>query len=124
MKQHLRNSFTARETLPIGDRNDSPSMSEPDQTLSIRKLIERHVQGVDMGVNQYEPLYIDEEIPNFESMDLEELAQYRQLMEDNSVRLKKELKLRRKADKEAYLKKQESSVIDSDDDNDDSDTTP
>lgn len=103
----LRTSYQARETVPLGDKNTLPSETEPDQTLTIKQLIERHVNGIDMGVQQYEPLYIDGEVPNFELMEFDELHGYREYLSNERFRLEGELKERQQEEKQRYLKELE-----------------
>lgn len=100
MNPLLRNSLTARQYIPIGDYNSLPSQTEPDQTLSIKQLIERHVQGINVGVTTYEPYYTEEEIPNFEQMDIEELHQYKQFINEQKFKLEDRLREHRKQEKE------------------------
>lgn len=88
----LRNSLTARESVPIGDINKLPSMTDPDQTISIKDLIQRHVDGVPLGTREYEPVYSEEDLPDFESMDIEELAQWRHHLSEERFRLEDALR--------------------------------
>lgn len=99
MNKLLRNSLTARETVPTGDTFDGVvSETQPNQTLSIREIVEKYVQGIDLGVQSYEPIYTDEELPNFDYMDFDELHEYRQHLADERFRL--EAKLQSLKDKE------------------------
>lgn len=102
----LKNSINSKELVPMGDENNLPSMTEPDQTLSIKQLIEKHVQGVNLGVKEYEPFYTDEELPNFEFMDLEEIHSYRQHLSEERYRLEDELQRRKQEDLDAKRKAQ------------------
>lgn len=71
----------------------------PDQTLTIRNLLDNHTRGIPLGVNQRVGEYFDTEIPRFD--DLTDMVEYkRQLMEKN-----KEInKLIREEKKEALEK--------------------
>lgn len=71
----------------------------PDQTLTIRSLLDNHTRGIPLGVNQRVGEYFDTEIPRFD--DLTDMLEYKsQLMERN-----KELnKLIRQEKKEALEK--------------------
>ena len=74
----------------------------PDQTLTIRNLLDNHTRGIPLGVNTRVGEYFDTEIPRFD--DLTDMLEYkRQLMEKN-----KELnKLIREEKKEALDKLKE-----------------
>ena len=71
----------------------------PDQTLTIRNLLDNHTRGIPLGVNHRVGEYFDTEIPRFD--DLTDMVEYkRQLMEKN-----KEInKLIREEKKEALEK--------------------
>ena len=71
----------------------------PDQTLTIRDLLDNHTRGIPLGVNTRVGEYFDTEIPRFE--DLTDMIEYKaQLMERN-----KEInKLIREEKKEALEK--------------------
>lgn len=103
----LRNSLTARQNIPAGDINTLPSATEPDQVLSIKQIIERHTTGIQPDVQHYEPFYTEEELPNFEFMDIEELAQYRQHLADERYRLEDKLSELKKKETEEIRKQNE-----------------
>lgn len=71
----------------------------PDQTLTIRNLLDNHTRGIPLGVNTRVGEYFDTEIPRFD--DLTDMIEYKeQLMEKN-----KEInKLIREEKKEALEK--------------------
>lgn len=97
----IKNSITARETVPMGDVNNLPSATEPDQTLSIKQLIERHAQGINLGVKEYDPIYSDQEdFPNVEYMDFHEAAEYRDFLANERYKLEERLKQLEKDKKE------------------------
>ena len=82
-----------------GKKMSDELLTIPDQTLSIRNLLDNHTRGIPLGVNTRVGEYFDTEIPVFE--DLTDMLEYkRQLMEKN-----KELnKLIREEKKEALEK--------------------
>lgn len=89
---HFRNSVTAREEVPIGDINEMDSMTEPNQVLSLKEIIERFASGIDMSAHSYDPLYTDEELPDFEHMSFDELHEYREHLSNERYRLEQKLK--------------------------------
>lgn len=100
MNSQLRNSLLARQYIPVGDYNNLPTMTEPDQTLSIKQLVERHVNGISVGVREYESFYSEEELPNFEFMDIEELHQYKEFLNRQKFLLEDKLRQQRIKDAE------------------------
>lgn len=83
------------ELVCEGDINNLPSETEPDQAMSVREIISRYARGVSLDVKTYEPFYSDDEIPDIQSMDLEEIASYREHLVTERYRLEKELNDRR-----------------------------
>jgi CRISPR/Cas system-associated endonuclease/helicase Cas3 len=82
-----------------GKKMSDELLTIPDQTLTIRNLLDNHTRGIPLGVNTRVGEYFDTEIPRFD--DLTDMLEYkRQLMEKN-----KELnKLIREEKKEALEK--------------------
>lgn len=61
---------------------DSISQTIPDQTKTIRELLDNHSRGIPSGVSELEGEYFNEPIPVF--TDITEMVEYkRQLMEKN-----------------------------------------
>lgn len=65
----------------FGEKNTEPSLTVPDQTLSMRQILERYYRGE--AVSIYEPVYSDDEdVPDVEKMDkLEKLDLLRDVKE-------------------------------------------
>lgn len=55
---------------------EGESMTEPDLSLSIPELLDRHARGLPLPF--YEADYSDLDLPDFEAMDLVEIAEYRE----------------------------------------------
>lgn len=102
----FKNSYTAKEVIVRGDINRLPSSTEPDQTLSIKQLIERHAKGINVGIREYEPYYTDLDLPNLEHMDFSELAEYRDYLSNERYRLEERLKQEKQDAKDRYAKAQ------------------
>lgn len=111
MNPQLRNSLTAREIVPVGDYNNLPSQTEPDQCLSIKQLVERHVNGISLGVREYEPFYTDHELPNFEFMDLNELNDYKEHLNTQKRLLEDRLREQRQKDLEEAARKRSALAV-------------
>lgn len=84
----------AYEELPIGDVNNSPSETEPNATRSIKEIINARMNGVVLDVPEFEPFYSDLDIPDIQSMDLEEIATYREYLTSRQYDLEEELNKR------------------------------
>lgn len=59
----------AKLTNPIGEENRSPSMTVPNQTLSLQELLKRYVRGQDVTVMPGVYHGEDHDMPDIEHMD-------------------------------------------------------
>lgn len=77
MKPKIRTAWT-HETIPE-KKSSLPSLTIPDQTMTVRELIERHVRGLPLDGEKI-PVYYgeDEEMPDIRRMDLSEIQQLQQ----------------------------------------------
>lgn len=86
-----------------GKEMDPVSLTQPDQTLTIRDLLDRHSKGLALGVNNNRGEYFDTEVPRFQ--DLTDMLEYKQqLMErkkDLEKQIRKEKAKQKKEEKEA-----------------------
>lgn len=65
-----------------GKKMSDELLTIPDQTLTIRNLLDNHTRGIPLGVNTRVGEYFDTEIPRFD--DLTDMLEYkRQLMDKN-----------------------------------------
>lgn len=74
----FKNHYNAREFKDPGERNLKPSLTMPDQALSVQEMIDRHRRG--LPVRGYADMeYVDETDPlggrDLKSLDLEEVKQ-------------------------------------------------
>ncbi|WNK13820.1 MAG: hypothetical protein [Microvirus sp.] len=81
---------------PTGQLNNLPSLTIPDQTMSVREIMQRFANGQPINGNGSTPQYYGEdlEIPDIKHMDLSDAEDYLK----NSARKAKELE--RKYNKE------------------------
>lgn len=85
MNPLIQTGMTYRETGPQLEKNDLPSETQPDMTMSLQELLERHVRGLD--VPQF-PGNFEEEgeyIPDPRSLDLSDIAR---MKEENAQKIK------------------------------------
>jgi len=111
MNKQLRNSITAKQYIPQGDVNTLPSCTEPDQTLSIKQIIERHTNGINMGVQEYQPYYSEEEMPDFEHMSFDELHSYREFLSNRRYELEDKLREHKQRELQMRQEENEKSII-------------
>lgn len=90
---NFRTQFDPNYEPTTGEINNKPSMTVPDQNLSIRQLLINHSRGVPSGENMREGVYTDMEVPNFK--DLNDVKEYAESLEA------------RKADIEARIQEEE-----------------
>lgn len=72
MFKHHFNSTPAK-----GEVNTAPSMTVPDQSLTIREIMQRYARGIPLDSGRV-PMYQedDEFVPDLERMDLAEIEAY------------------------------------------------
>jgi len=84
----FRNQY---DNKPIrqGSVNTGKSMTVPDQTISLKKLLENHTRGIPSPVKMLEGQYFDTEIPHVD--DLTDLAALRARLEELELQLKEQV---------------------------------
>lgn len=104
---NLRKQFTAGYEGTPGPSPDQTLVTQPDMTMSIRDLLDRHSRGLPLTTNERQGEYFDTEIPRF--YDLTDMLKYKQeLMEKNKSinKIIKDEKQAAKQLKEENLKKE------------------
>lgn len=101
MSPIIRRQFNGEQPSPnrFESHPDAISQTIPDQSMSVRELMKRHVQGLPLGGAKV-PIYEGEEfVPDFAHMDLadrqelieaarEELAEIRQRANEKALKVK------------------------------------
>lgn len=73
-----------------GETSDQPSKTLPDQTISLRKLLQNHTRGIPSpGMKQLQGQYFETEIPVIN--DLVDIQEYREELKAKEELLKKEV---------------------------------
>jgi hypothetical protein len=80
----FRTPYNAHELPKQREHNTMPSMTVPDQTMSIKEIFRRFAQGLPIE-GQKVPVYDDEYIPDVTKMDL---ADVQRLREENADYIK------------------------------------
>ena len=86
--------------LYTGKKMDSTLLTQPDQNMSIKDLLDRHSRGLPLGATQQQGEYFDTEIPRFD--DILDLVEYKKSLQ----RKQKELESKIKADQESAKQKE------------------
>jgi len=74
-------------------------LTQPDQTLTIRELLDNHSRGIPLGVKERKGEYFETPIPRFD--DLTDMLEYKAQLMDRNKELNKQIK----AEKQAALDK-------------------
>ena len=69
-----------------------PSMTVPDQAISIRKILEQHSRGMPLPPDVKGQYFGDINVPDFDSMDLSEIYDYKKDLQETIEYGKKEIK--------------------------------
>lgn len=88
----IKTLLTARNYPIKGEINTRPSMTIPDQSLSVKEIMQRYAQGMPLnGIK--DPIYHgeDELIPDYGSMDLAEREALKSQIEGELITLKAKL---------------------------------
>lgn len=91
----LRKQFPTTPYDFQGETNNSPSLTVPDLTLTIKQLLHNHSRGISSDVTHNEPMYFDTEIPIID--DITDLDAFRQDLKAREKALS--LKIRQENDK-------------------------
>lgn len=85
----IKTSMNAHEFEKHYEINNEPSLTVPDQTMSIQEILERYARGLPIG-GQNEGYYDEEDdLPDPRTLDLEERAQLAMRFEDEIKTLRR-----------------------------------
>ena len=79
---------------------DSTILTQPDQNMSIKDLLDRHSRGLPLGATQQQGEYFDTEIPRFD--DILDAVEYKKSLQQKQ----KDLETKIKADQQAAQQKE------------------
>lgn len=86
MKYAIKNPYNAQDFPKFQEVNHKPSMTVPDQTMSLKQLLDRYRRGLPVIGNDSEPIYYGEEgmdLPDLKKMDLSEIAELKAQVQEN-----------------------------------------
>lgn len=69
MSQRFRTQFNPDYIQDKGEINTNPSKTVPDQSISLRKLLDNHTRGVPSHAIHREAMYTDSEIPDIQDLN-------------------------------------------------------
>jgi hypothetical protein len=102
--------YTWLSKQPVNKKQMSQEkLVQPDQTKSIRDLLENHSRGIPLGVKESKGEYFDTPIPRFD--DLTDMLEYKAQLMDRNKELNKQIQLEKKLAMDK-LKKIPSTVAD------------
>jgi hypothetical protein len=87
----IKKQFQNTPPTSKGETNNSPSMTVPDMTLTVKQLLHNHSRGIHSEVSHNEPMYFDSEIPIID--DITDLIAYREDLKAREKALKAKIKL-------------------------------
>lgn len=89
-----------------GEQNNLPSKTVPDQTLTMQEILTRYARGLPIS-NGKQPIYHgEEEMPDFRTMDLVEIQEYKEEVQARIQEYKNDLENKTKKlanDQKAYI---------------------
>lgn len=106
----IQTYLSYQEVEHIGEVNNLPSETQPDEVLSIREMLENHVRGLPVSGSSGEGVYLPEEVgyvPDLRSLDLTEIEDLRDQYALSIDETKKKLAEADKAAKELAVQKAE-----------------
>lgn len=88
----VKNSLNARYFPKNHERNLLPSLTVPDQSMSLKEIIDRYQRGIPMNVAEHVPIYHGDEmeLPDIRKMDLAEIQEMREQTLRDITRLRHE----------------------------------
>lgn len=80
----VKNSLNAKLFPKNYERNNLPSMTIPDQSLSVKDILKRYARGLPLYQNPQQPIYEGDEmeLPDLRKMDLAEIQELREYTQE------------------------------------------
>lgn len=102
----IRHQFNPEETLCKGKFFDQTTVhTVPDQTMSIRTLLDRHSRGLPLGASTKQGEYFDTEVPHFD--DLTDVLKHKNKLKNKEKELVSSIKKEKKLQQEKASAKAE-----------------
>lgn len=78
----VKNALNYNHEEQHGEINLFPSLTVPDQALSLREIIRRYAQGIPMDIGKIPVFDEENDLPDFRKMDLAEREEWRQKFQE------------------------------------------
>lgn len=107
----IKTSMNAKKFPLRGETNLKPSITIPDQSMTVKELIDRYTKGLPLGNIQKVPLWMGEEDP-FDGLDPRQLdlAERVQMLRDSQELIKQSQELLQRKEKDERIKKQQADI--------------
>lgn len=97
----IKTTLNARYFPKSGEFNNLPSRTIPDQTLSLRTLLDRHARGLPLSGNNLHPVYNGEDyMPDVRRLDISEIHDLKHMVREDIENQKLELSKAEQAKKD------------------------
>lgn len=80
VKRKIRVQFDIDVPVYKGFKDEGTSMTVPDQSITVRQLLENHTRGVGNDVKIHQPLYFETELPVLR--DITDVAVYKAALQE------------------------------------------
>lgn len=100
-------TWLSKQPAPRKKKMSKEVLTQPDQTKSIRELLDNHSRGIPLGVKTKTGEYFDTPIPRFD--DLTDMLEYKAQLMDRNKELNKQIQ----AEKKQALEKLKKIPVDS-----------
>lgn len=110
----VRHNWNGKEFPTDHEVNDLPSETVPDQSMSVKELLERYARGIPLTDSGRIPIwYTDEElkenreimnIPDIEKLDISERYELIEMQKERVQEIKDQLKAKQAQEKERIIK--------------------
>lgn len=103
IKTHYLAALNPEKFPRLYERNVLPSLTVPDQTMSIQEILERHTRGLGIDQGKVPMYYGDDEVLDQSDLKKMDLSELQELREANAERLEEmRMELIDKAKKKKY----------------------
>lgn len=96
----VTNWFNYDHTEKVGERNKLPSKTVPDQSLSVREILDRYARGLPASGTRQEIWDGEEDLPDPRTLDLADIQEMREANQADIARMRADLEKQDKARKE------------------------
>lgn len=84
----IKTNYNYRDVLPTGEINNEPSLTVPDQSLTVSEILSRFTRGLPVSGARI-PIYdVDDDMPDPRTMDLADRQSYAEYAQEQISALK------------------------------------